>query len=119
MDRGQPPSPSRRATASSNSRAAPAVWQEIDLLLVPTTGTIYRIEEVAADPHGTNAALGHYTNFANLLDLSAIAIPNGFLPNGLPAGVSLLAPAFHDPLLATVAAAFEREMGLSLGATDI
>jgi allophanate hydrolase len=96
-----------------------AVWQEIDLLLVPTTGTIYRIEEVAADPHGTNAALGHYTNFANLLDLSAIAIPNGFLPNGLPAGVSLLAPAFHDPLLATVAAAFEREMGLSLGATDI
>jgi len=93
------------------------VWRRIDLLAVPTTGTIYRIAEVEADPLALNARLGHYTNFANLLDLSAIAVPNGFQSNGLPAGVTLLAPSFHDPLLAAVGAAFQRHSGLTLGAT--
>jgi len=93
------------------------VWRRIDLLLVPTTGTIYRIAEIAADPLALNATLGHYTNFANLLDLSAIALPSGFQSNGLPAGVCLLAPAFHDPLLAAIGGAFQRHGGLPLGAT--
>ncbi len=97
--------------------AAEAVWRQIDLLLVPTSGTIYRIAEVEADPVGVNERLGRYTNFANLLDLSAIAVPNGFQSNGLPAGVTLLAPAFHDPLLAAVGAAFHAATGLPLGAT--
>ena len=90
------------------------VWRRIDLLLVPTTGTIYRIAEIEADPLALNTTLGHYTNFANLLDLAAIAVPNGFQANGLPAGVTLLAPAFHDPLLAAVGAAFQRGSGLTL-----
>ena len=93
------------------------VWRRIDMLLVPTTGTIYRIAEIEADPLALNATLGHYTNFANLLDLSAIAVPNGVQSNGLPAGVCLIAPAFHDPLLAAVGAAFQRQGGLPLGAT--
>jgi len=93
------------------------VWRRIDLLLVPTTGTIYRIAEVEADPLALNATLGRYTNFANLLDLAAIAVPNGFQSNGLPAGVTMLAPAFHDPLLAAVGAAFQRGSGLTSGAT--
>ena len=84
---------------------------------MPTTGTIYRIAEIDADPLALNTTLGHYTNFANLLDLSAIAVPSGFQSNGLPAGVSLLAPAFHEPLLAAVGAAFQRQSGLPLGAT--
>jgi allophanate hydrolase len=94
-----------------------AVWRRIDLLLVPTTGTIYRITEIEADPLSLNATLGHYTNFANLLDLSAIALPNGFQSNGLPAGVCLIAPAFHDPLLAAIGASFQRQGGRRLGAT--
>jgi allophanate hydrolase len=94
-----------------------AVWRRIDLMLVPTAGTIYRIAEIEADPVALNATLGHYTNFANLLDLSAIAVPNGVQSNGLPAGVCLIAPAFHDPLLAAVGAAFQRQGGLKLGAT--
>ncbi|MGC2413266.1 MAG: amidase family protein, partial [Stellaceae bacterium] len=93
------------------------VWQRIDLLLVPTTGTIYRIAEIEAEPLALNARLGHYTNFANLLDLSAIALPNGFQSNGLPAGICLIAPAFHDPLLTAVGATFQRQAALSLGAT--
>jgi allophanate hydrolase len=94
------------------------VWQRIDLLLVPTTGTIYRIAEIEAEPLALNATLGHYTNFANLLDLSAIALPNGFQSNGLPAGICLIAPAFHDPLLTAIGAAFQQQAGLSLGATE-
>ncbi len=93
------------------------MWRRIDLLLVPTIGTLYRIPEAAADPLALNSTLGHYTNFANLLDLAAIAVPNGFQANGLPAGVSLIAPAFHDPLLAAVGAAFHQQTGLTLGAT--
>jgi allophanate hydrolase len=93
------------------------VWRRIDLLLVPTTGTIYRIAEIASEPLALNAKLGHYTSFANLLDLSAIALPNGFQSNGLPVGICLIAPAFHDPLLTAIGAAFQRQAGLPLGAT--
>jgi allophanate hydrolase len=99
-------------------RQTEPVWRGIDVMLLPTTGTIHRIAEVEADPLGANERLGHYTNFTNLLDLSAIAVPNGFQPNGLPAGVTLLAPAFHDPLLAALAASFQAQADLPLGATD-
>ena len=99
------------------AQATEAVWRRIDLLLVPTTGTIYRVAEIAADPIALNATLGHYTNFVNLLGLSAIAVPNGVQSNGLPAGICLIAPAFHDPLLAAVGAAFQCQSGLPLGAT--
>jgi allophanate hydrolase len=99
-------------------RQTEPVWQRIDLMLLPTTGTIYRIAEIEADPLGLNARLGHYTNFTNLLDLAAVAVPNGFQRNGLPAGVTLLAPAFQDPLIAAIAAAFQKQAGQRLGATD-
>jgi len=76
------------------------------VLLVPTAGTTYRIAEVLADPFGPNANLGRYTNFANPLGLAAVAVPAGFQPDGLPFGVTLLAPALRDPLLIAVAGAF-------------
>ena len=83
-------------------------WTRMDVLLLPTTGTIYRHEEVAADPVRLNSNLGFYTNFVNLMDLAAIALPAGFRPNGLPFGVSLIAPAFSDEALLTLA---ERYLG--------
>ena len=95
------------------------IWREIDLLLLPTAGTIYRIAEIEADPIALNDTLGYYTAFANLLDLCALAVPGGFQRDGLPFGVSLLAPAFHDPLLAAVGAAFQAAGGLTLGATGM
>jgi allophanate hydrolase len=107
-----------RARLAELRQETDPVWQRIDLMLLPTSGTIYRIAEIAAEPFALNARLGHYTNFTNLLDLSAIAVPNGFQSNGLPAGVTLLAPAFHDPLIAAVAAAFQAQAGLPLGATQ-
>jgi len=107
----------RQRLAELHRRTA-ALWQQIEVMLLPTTGTIYSLAEVEADPHRTNERLGYYTNFCNLLDLSAIAVPNGFQSNGLPTGVTLLAPAFHDPLLSALAAAFQARTGLPLGATD-
>lgn len=93
------------------------VWGQIDLLMLPTTGTIYRLAEIDEDPIALNENLGRYTNFCNLLDLSAIAVPAGFRGGGLPSGVTLFAPAFHDPLLAAIGSALQAAVGLPLGAT--
>jgi allophanate hydrolase len=88
--------------------ATRAVWESVDVLLVPTVPTTFTIEEMLADPVGRNSVLGHYTTFGNLLDLCAVAIPAGFTAAGRPHGVTLLAPAGHDASLARVAGRLER-----------
>jgi len=98
-------------------RTASQVWERIDVLLVPTAGTIYTVDQLEADPIALNSNLGTYTNFTNLLDLSAIAVPNGFGPLGLPLGVTLIAPAFHDRALAALGARWQQATRLKLGAT--
>lgn len=75
------------------------LWQGMHALLTPTAGTIYRIAEIEADPVQTNTNLGYYTNFVNLLDLSAIALPAGKMENGMPFGVTFSAPAFEEARL--------------------
>jgi len=98
-------------------QATAPVWRRIDLLLLPTTGTTYSIAQIESDPIGFNESIGHYTNFCNLLDLAALAVPAGFRGDGLPFGVTLLAPAFFDPLLAAIGGALHRAAELPLGAT--
>jgi allophanate hydrolase len=78
-------------------------WKEMDFLMLPTTGTIYRREAVLADPVRLNSNLGFYTNFVNLMDLAAVAVPAGFRPDGLPFGISLIASAFSDQALMQLA----------------
>lgn len=90
-------------------RAAAERWNGMDVLLLPTTGAIYTIAEVEADPIQLNTNLGYYTNFVNLLDLAAMAVPAGFRPNGLPFGVTLMAPAFHDEGLLALASRWENQ----------
>ncbi|MDQ1679219.1 MAG: allophanate hydrolase [Frankiaceae bacterium] len=81
-------------------RQAEGLWADVDALLLPTTPTHPTHAEVAADPYGVNARLGTYTNFVNLLDLCAVAVPAANREDGLPFGVQLIAPAFADaPLL--------------------
>ena len=75
------------------------VWQDIDVMALPTTGTTYTVDELRKDPITLNSNLGYYTNFMNLLDLSGLALPAGFRPNGLPFGITLAAPAFADEAL--------------------
>ena len=84
------------------ARDAARVWQGIDLMLLPTSPTIFRVAEVMADPIRLNSLLGTYTNFVNLLDYAAIAVPAGFRANGLPVGVTLIGPPFSDHDLAVL-----------------
>jgi allophanate hydrolase len=84
-------------------------WTKMDCLLLPTTGTTFTHAQIAADPIGRNTQLGYYTNFVNLLDLSALAIPAGFRPNGLPFGVTLMAPAMAEPSLTATAQVYLAE----------
>jgi allophanate hydrolase len=98
-------------------RAVEPVWDAIDVLVVPTAGTIYAIAEVNADPIRLNSNLGYYTNFMNLLDLAGIAVPAGFQTNGLPFGITLAAPAFSDDGLCALAAEIHAP-GSRLGATS-
>ena len=98
-------------------RAVEPVLESVDVIVTPTAGTIYRIAELEADPLRPNSELGYYTNFMNLLDLAAVAVPAGFLPDGLPFGVTLCADAFSDRALLDIAARFESAQALPLGAT--
>ena len=76
----------------------------MDVLLLPTAPVQETVEAVEADPIARNARLGFYTNFVNLLDYCAVAVPAGFKANGLAFGVTLIAPAFADRDLALLAA---------------
>ena len=78
-------------------------WREMDVLVLPTTGTIYTHEQIAADPVKLNTNLGYYTNFVNLMDLAAVAAPAGFRPDGLPFGISFIGRAFTDEALLALA----------------
>lgn len=91
--------------------------EQVDVVLTPTTGSIYTIDEVNADPISLNSNLGYYTNFMNLLDYSAIAVPASFCPSGLPFGFTLFAPAFSDRFLVSIANRWQKAQPLPLGAT--
>ncbi len=97
-------------------RRADAEWCKMDVLLLPTTPTMYTVTALMADPVALNANLGHYTNFANLLDYCALAIPAGFTKAGLPFGVTLVAPAFADEDLTFIADSLHRRLEPSYGA---
>lgn len=83
----------------SLKRDAARQWASMDVLLLPTAGTIYTREAVEADPVRLNTNLGYYTTFVNLMDLAAVAVPGGVRRDGLPFGVSLIGPAFSDAAL--------------------
>ncbi|MGO4451485.1 allophanate hydrolase, partial [Phyllobacterium sp. TAF24] len=91
-------------------------WQKADVLLLPTAPTTYTVAAMKADPIVLNGRLGRYTNFVNLLDCAAIAVPAGFDGEShLPVGVTLVAPAFTDDALAPLADALHRAAGSGMG----
>lgn len=98
-------------------RQTRAVWDDIDLLVTPTAGSPYTIAAVEADPVRLNSNLGHYTNFVNLLDLSAVAVPTGFMTTGMPFGVTLVARCGQDLPLLTLAARLHARAVSTVGAT--
>ena len=99
------------------ARVAERIWDEIDVLIVPTIPSVCTLDDIAADPIGANSRLGTYTNFVNLLNLCALAVPGPFRGDGRPAGVTLIAPAGRDGLLAAVGEALHKAADVPLGAT--
>lgn len=88
-------------------RRADAVLAAVDCLVTPTAGTAYTVAEVEADPVRLNSNLGYYTNFMNLLDLSACAVPAGRLASsGVPWGITLVATPFAEEALLETAGRF-------------
>ncbi|MFC7385356.1 allophanate hydrolase [Sphaerisporangium rhizosphaerae] len=92
-----------RALRAKTRRA----WAAMDALALPTVPTTFTVAEMLESPIDRNTVLGHYTTFANLLDLAAVAVPGGMTAAGRPHGLSLLAPAGADALLAGLADAFQ------------
>ncbi|WP_048697718.1 allophanate hydrolase, partial [Erwinia piriflorinigrans] len=90
---------------------------QFDALVVPTSPTIRTLEEMRQEPVRYNAQFGTYTNFTNLADLSALALPGPFRRDGLPAGITLIAPAWHDRALASFGLRWQQQLALDLGAT--
>ncbi|VVA49928.1 Allophanate hydrolase [Serratia ficaria] len=88
-----------------------------DALVVPTSPTIRTLAEMAQEPVLFNSQFGTYTNFTNLADLSALALPAPLREDGLPAGITLIAPAWHDRALAAFGQRWQRRQNLPLGAT--
>jgi allophanate hydrolase len=96
---------------------AQAIMASVDALLVPTVPSHPTIDAVLSDPVASNSRLGSYTNFVNLLDWSALALPAGFRRDGLPFGVTLIGPTWAEHDLARLAARWERQFDLPRGAT--
>lgn len=100
-------------------RVCDGLLSGLDVVVTPTTPTFYTREELAADPIGRNSVLGTYTNFMNLLDYAATAVPVGFTRSGVPWGVTLFGRAFADIELLGYVAALQRQCSLPLGATGL
>ena len=98
---------------------AAAMWDDIDLLLVPTAPTHYTIADMRADPVVLNRNLGEYTNFVNLLDYAAIAVPSSLRADGLPFGVTLIGPCGSDWQLAELGQRLHHSTGLQQGFTGL
>jgi allophanate hydrolase len=96
-------------------RLAEQELAKCDVLLLPTAPTIYKVADMLADPLALNAVLGTYTNFVNLLDMTAIALPAGFRPDGLPFGVTLVGLAFSEASLCAYADALHIAIGAGAG----
>ena len=98
-------------------RMAETLFAQFDALLLPTAPCWPTLAELEADPFGPNSRLGTYTNFVNLCDLAAIAVPAGFGPGGAPIGVTLVGPAWSEGRLAALADHIHRGATGRVGAT--
>ncbi len=99
-------------------RQCAPVWDVVDCIVTPTAGTIYTRAEMLAEPLARNTDLGLYTNFMNLLDYAAIAVPAGFRADGLPLGITLFAPAHQDVPLLHLAERWQDDRALPCGAVE-
>lgn len=105
-------------TRAAYSRRIHQLLSEFDALMVPTAPTIYTIEAVNADPLIKNSHMGAYTNFVNLADLSALALPNVIANDGLPRGVTFISMAWHDEALANFGHQWQAALNIPMGTSQ-
>jgi allophanate hydrolase len=98
-------------------RLVEPIWNTIDVLVVPTYPRPRTVADLESDPIGPNSELGTYTNFVNLLDLCALAVPGRFRSDGFPSGVTLIAPRGQDGLLAAIGSHLHATSGVPIGHT--
>jgi allophanate hydrolase len=98
-------------------RLAQSIFTGIDALILPTAPFTPTLAELAADPIGPNSRLGSFTNFVNLCDLAAIAVPAGLGPDGLPTSVTVIGPAWSEGRLAAIADRIHRANADRVGNT--
>ena len=94
-------------------------FQSIDAMVLPTAPTAYTVEQVLANPIELNSRNGTYTNFVNLLDLCGLAVPAAIRADGIPFGITLLAPAGHDAQLASIGRVFHADTKLPVSAKKL
>ncbi|MDB5652975.1 MAG: allophanate hydrolase [Tardiphaga sp.] len=100
-------------------RTAETAFADIDALVLPTAPTAYTTAQVLANPIELNSRLGTYTNFVNLLDLCGLALPAALRADGIPFGITLLAPGGDDARLASLGRVFHADTGLTMGAKQL
>lgn len=94
-------------------------FADIDALVLPTAPTAYTTAQVLANPIELNSRLGTYTNFVNLLDLCGLAIPAAMRTDGIPFGITLLAPSGDDAKLASIGRVFHANTKLTMGSKGL
>ena len=100
-------------------RVAERTFANFDAMVLPTAPTAYSTAQVLANPIELNSRLGTYTNFVNLLDLCGLALPAAMRADGIPFGITLLAPAGHDAQLASIGRVFHADTKLKMGAKGL
>jgi allophanate hydrolase len=100
-------------------KIAERTFAHMDALVLPTAPTVYSTARVLANPIELNSRLGTYTNFVNLLDLCGLALPAAMRPDGVPFGITLLAPAGRDAWLASIGRVFHADTKLTIGANGV
>jgi allophanate hydrolase len=100
-------------------KIAERAFANLDAIVLPTAPTAYTTKQVLANPIELNSRLGTYTNFVNLLDLCGLALPASMRPDGIPFGITLLAPAGRDALLASIGRIFHADTKLTVGARGV
>ncbi len=91
--------------------------EDLDFLVVPTAGTVYRVADLQREPVLFNSNLGHYTNFVNFFGFSALALPFGFRSDGMPFGITVIASQHDEEALLRFGARWQELAALPLGKT--
>ena len=94
-------------------------FESIDAMVLPTAPTAYTVDDVLANPIELNSRNGTYTNFVNLLDMCGLAVPAAMRADGIPFGITLLAPAGQDAKLASIGRVFHADTKLKAGAKGV